>query len=62
MPGKKVEVDVERAKELYYKYDCNSTRAALSYGCSRSSFIRILQKNNVLMKEYKPGEFKPKWY
>lgn len=51
--GKKLNIDINRAKELYEKYG-TLTRAALSVGCSATTLKRLLIENGVEIKPYVP--------
>lgn len=49
--GKRLNIDINRAKELYEKYG-TLARAALSLGCSSTTLKRILVANGVEIKPY----------
>jgi len=49
-------IDINRAIELYDKYGSMS-RAALSLGCSGPYLKKMLVKNGVEIKKYKPARW-----
>ncbi|AGK97377.1 hypothetical protein [Clostridium pasteurianum] len=49
--GKRLNIQIDRAKELYEKYG-TLARAALSLGCSPTTLKRLLIENGVEIKPY----------